>query len=61
ARIAGALAEAVPEPVPDVTEPAGESNPVSDVPAGTREEDVPAGTATGSHLGWAAHPSRERP
>lgn len=50
ARIAGALAEAVPEPVPDVTEPAGESNPVSDVPAGTREEDVPAGTATGSHL-----------
>ena len=58
ARIAGALAEAVPEPVP---EPAGEPNPVSDVPAGTREEDVPAGTATGSHLGWAAHPSRERP
>lgn len=58
ARIAGALAEAVPEPVP---EPAGEPNPVSDVPAGTREEDVPAGTATGSHLGWAAHPRRERP
>ena len=54
------LAEAVPEPVPEVPEPAGEPNPVSDVPAGTREEDDPAGTATWSHLGWAAHPRRER-
>ncbi len=61
ARIAGALAEAVPEPVPDVTEPAGGVEPRVRRPRWDAGGGRPRGDGDGVPPRLGAHPSRERP